>query len=345
MSNESSSVVSKLLDDQNTWLAMKILMFGITPAISIFGFVGNILSIIVLVKHGMSKCSNILLVSLAFCDIIFLVSYNNIPKIIYEAVWNHEYVDYSKSTCDALFVLFTIFTLCDYTFGVTGMTLPMLITIERLVVIFFPLNFNRALTPTRTWMVIAGVAVYSLSLFVYSSFWQVLDYSVDPVRNISVGLIKRSAFFNDNPESVAIIQNLMVYTSIIIPPIFTVTGCIVISIQIQIASIKRKKMTSSMRSTNRTTKTLLAVCAVYCVTSAVLSLPLYIPAEYASYALTDEAPSNVGKLFFQLANTVGCIQSSSDFIVYIGLNKQFRDTLRKVLAIQFFHPRARFYRL
>ncbi|KAI8795835.1 neuropeptides capa receptor [Biomphalaria glabrata] len=343
MINESSSVVSKLLDDQNTWLAMKILMFGITPAISIFGLVGNILSIIILVKHGMSKCSNILLVSLAFCDIIYLVCYNNVTKIIYEAVWNHEYVGYSKFTCDALFILFTIFTLLDYTFGLTGMTLPMLITMERLVVIFFPFKFNQVLTPTRTWLAIAGVAVYSLSLFVYSSFWQVLDYSVDPVRNISVGHIKRSPFFYDNPESVATIQNLMVYSSIIIPPIFTVTGCIVISIQIQIATIKRKKMTSSMRSTNRTTKTLLAVCAVYCVTSAVLSLPLYIPAEYASYTLTDEAPSNVGKLFFQLANTVCCIQSSSDFIVYIGLNKQFRDTLRKIVTFLFFHLRTQFY--
>ncbi|KAK0056378.1 neuropeptides capa receptor [Biomphalaria pfeifferi] len=335
MINETSSVVSKLLDDQNTWLAMKILMFGITPAISIFGFAGNILSIIVLVKHGMSKCSNILLVILAFCNIIYLVSFNNVPKIIYEAVWNHEYVGYSKSTCDALFILFTIFILCDYTFGLMGMTLPMLITVERLVVIFFPFKFKQLLTPTRTWLTIVCVCFYWLSIFVYSSFWQVLDYSFDSTRNISLGLFKKSTFYNDNPESVATIQNLMVYTSIIIPPIFTVSGCIVISIHIQMASVKRKKMTSSMRSTNRTTKTLLAVCAVYCVTSAVLSLPLYIPAEYASYALTDEAPSNVGKLFYELANIVGCIQSSSDFIVYIGLNKQFRDTLRQLFAFSF----------
>ncbi|KAK6965508.1 neuropeptides capa receptor [Biomphalaria glabrata] len=345
MINESSSVVSKLLDDQNTWLAMKILMFGITPAISIFGFVGNILSIIVLVKHGMSKCSNILLVNLSFCNIIYLISFNSIPKIMYEAIWNHEYVGYSKSTCDALFILFTLFTLCDYTFGLMGMTLPMLITVERLVVIFFPFKFKQLLTPTRTWLIIVCMSFYWLSIFVYSSFWQVLDYSFDSVRNVSIGLFTKSTFYNDNPESVAAIQNLMIYTSIIIPPIFTVTGCIVISIQIKISSAKRKKMTSSMRSTNRTTKTLLAVCAVYCVSSVVLSLPLFMPSEYASYDLTDEAPSNVGKLFYELANIVSCVQSSSDFIVYIGLNKQFRDTLRKLFAFSFYPLKCCLYRV
>ncbi|KAK0061252.1 neuropeptides capa receptor [Biomphalaria pfeifferi] len=93
MMNKTLTSADEILNDQNTWLAMKILMFGITPAISIFGVVGNVLSI--LVKPGMSKCSNILLVTLAFCDIIFLISFNSVPKMIFEAVWNREYVGYT----------------------------------------------------------------------------------------------------------------------------------------------------------------------------------------------------------------------------------------------------------
>uniref|UniRef100_A0A2C9M8A3 G-protein coupled receptors family 1 profile domain-containing protein n=1 Tax=Biomphalaria glabrata TaxID=6526 RepID=A0A2C9M8A3_BIOGL len=326
----SSRFASDIINDQNTWLAIKVLMFGITPTISIFGVVGNILSIIVLTKHGMSKCSNILLVSLAFCDMTYLISFNSIPKIIYEAVWNHEYVGYSKVSSDVLFFMFNFFTLLDYGFGLMALTLPMLITAERLLVIFFPFNFGRLLTPKRTWFAVCCLAAYWLSIFVYCSFWQVLDYNFDPVRNISIGLIKRSNFFNEHPEAVAKIQDVIIYSSVVIPPIFTATGCVFISIQIRIATVKRQKMTSSMRSTNRTTKTLLAVCAVYSVTSTILSLPLYIPSEYASYSLTDEAPSNVGKLFYQLVNTVGCINSSGNFVVYVGLNKQFRDTLGKM---------------
>ncbi|KAH9514052.1 hypothetical protein Btru_030082 [Bulinus truncatus] len=289
----------ELISDEMTWLIMKILMFGITPIISVFGVI----------------------------DITFLVSFNSVPKIVYEAVWNHEYVGYSKSSCDVLFIFFTLFTLLDYTFGLMGLTLPMLITAERLVVIFLPLNFDRIITPVRTWLALVGVAVYWSSIFLYSSFWQVLHYELDPITNTSMGIIKRSDFFNDNPESVAAIQDVIIYSSMVVPPLFTVTGCVVISVKLQITSLKRKKMTSKTRSNNRTTKTLLGVCAVYCVTAAVLSLPLYIP-EYASYSLTDESPSNVGKLFYQLVNTVVCVNSSSNFVVYVALNKNFRDTLK-----------------
>ncbi|KAH9503949.1 hypothetical protein Btru_067441, partial [Bulinus truncatus] len=44
--------------------------------VSIFGVIGNISSVIILVKHGLSRCSNILLVSLAVNDISFLVGFS-----------------------------------------------------------------------------------------------------------------------------------------------------------------------------------------------------------------------------------------------------------------------------
>ncbi|KAK7010481.1 neuropeptides capa receptor [Biomphalaria glabrata] len=329
--NTSVRLTTEILSDQETWLAMKILMFGITPIISVFGIVGNILSIIILVRHGMAKCSNILLVALALSDITFLISFNSLPKVLYEAVWNHEYVGYSKASCDVLFILFSIFTLLDYTFGLLGITLPMLITAERLVVIFLPLNFSQVLTPTRTWLAVFVMAAYWLSICIYSSFWQGLDYFFDPARNQSVGIIVKSAFFFQHEDSVDTINHMIIFSSMVIPPIFTVTGCVVISVKIQLALIKRQKMTSTTRSMNRTTRTLLAVCAIYCVTAAVLSMPLYLPQEYASYSLTDKSPTNMGKLFYQLVNTVTCINSSSNFIVYVGLNKQFRMTLKNII--------------
>ncbi|KAK6965407.1 neuropeptides capa receptor [Biomphalaria glabrata] len=333
MMNKTLTLADEILNDQNTWLAMKILMFGITPAISIFGVVGNVLSIVVLVKHGMSKCSNILLVTLAFCDIIFLISFNSVPKIIYEAVWNREYFGYSKSACEALFVLFTFFTALDYSIGLMSLMLPMFITAERLVVIFFPFHSSRILTPTKTWVTIIGVAVYWLSLCVYISFWQDFECAFDPIRNTSLGLIKRSIYFINNRSSIAIFQEVFLYACIYTPPIFTLIGCIAIFIQIQITSIKRKKMTSAVRSTSRTTKTLLAVCAVYLVTATLLAIPMYISEEYASYSLTDDNPTNIGRLFYQLMNTVSCINSSCNFIIYVGVNKQFRGTLIKLLQV------------
>ncbi|CAL1540748.1 unnamed protein product [Lymnaea stagnalis] len=300
-------------------------MFGVAPAISLFGVLGNIFSIVVLARQGLRRCSNILLVSLAFCDITFLVSFNGVPKIIYEAVWNHEYVGYSLLETDILFVAFSAFMFLDYSFGLMGLTLPMLITVERLVVIFFPLNFRRIITPARTWAAVAGLALYWISIFLYSSFWQEIRYEFDTTKNVSIGIIRKSAFFEQHLDVVAAFEDLLIYTSMIIPPVFTVVGCVVISVKIKMTSLKRQKMTTKLKTGSRTTRTLLAVCAVYCVTAAVVSLPLYIP-QYASYSLTDESPSNIGKIFYQLVNTVGCINSSSNFVVYVALNKNFRAT-------------------
>uniref|UniRef100_A0A2C9LHS0 G-protein coupled receptors family 1 profile domain-containing protein n=1 Tax=Biomphalaria glabrata TaxID=6526 RepID=A0A2C9LHS0_BIOGL len=325
--NSSYLSQSEMISDQETWFIMKILMFGVTPFVCMFGIVGNVLSMAVLVKHGLNKCSNIILVALAFSDITYLASFNSVPKILYEAVWNREYVGYSKTSCDVLFVLFSFFTLLDYSLALMGMTLPILITVERLVVIFLPLSFDRVITPTRTWLAVVGVAVYWLSIFSYTSFWQVLEFDVDNMTKKSVGIIKRSAFYESNPYSVSLIQNLFTYSSMVVPPIVTVAGSIVISVQIRVALLKRKSMTTRCRSNNRTTKLLLAVNGVYCVTAAVISLPMYIP-EYASYSLTNETPSNIKRISYQVLNIAECMNCSSNFVVYVILNKRFRKTLR-----------------
>ncbi|KAK6982322.1 neuropeptides capa receptor [Biomphalaria glabrata] len=327
MANSSCIGQSEMIGDQETWLVMKVLMFGVTPFVCMFGIIGNVLSMVVLVKHGLNKCSNIILVALAFSDVTYLISFNSVPKTLYEAVWNREYVGYSKTSCDVLFVLFSFFTLLDYAFGLMGMTLPILITAERLVVIFLPLKFNRVITPIRTWLAVGGVAVYWLSIIFYSSFWQRLEFGFDHITNKSIALIKRSAFYYDNPYSVLIIENLFTYSAMVAPPIFTVAGSLVISVRIQMISSKRKSLTSTIRSTNQTTKTLLAVNAVYCFTAVVMSLPLYIP-EYSSYSLTDEKPSNIGRISYQLQNIAVCLNSSSNFVVYVVFNSKFRDTLK-----------------
>ncbi|KAK0061911.1 neuropeptides capa receptor [Biomphalaria pfeifferi] len=324
--NTSVPGYSEMINDQETWLVIKVLMFGVTPFVCMFGIVGNVLSMAVLIKHGLNKCSNIILVALAFSDITYLASFNSLPKILYDSVWNREYVGYSKTTCDVLFVLFTLFTLLDYAFGLMGLTLPMIITAERLVVIFLPLSFDRVITPTRTWLAVVGLAVYWLSIFSYTSFWQVLEFDVDNMTKKSVGIIKRSAFYDDNFNSVFLIQNLFTYSSMVVPPVFTVAGSMIIFVQIKLTSLKRMSMTSTIRSNNQTTKTLLAINAVYCVTSAVISLPMYIP-EFVSYSLTDEKPSNINSITYQLFNIVECINCSSNFVVYVVLNKKFRKTL------------------
>ncbi|XP_059144798.1 FMRFamide receptor-like [Physella acuta] len=336
-----NSTSVEVISDEQTALVLKVLMYGLIPAVSLFAVVGNVFSIVVLMRHGLRKCSNILLVSLAVADIHFLVSYNSVPKVLYEAVGGHRFVGFSPSDMNVLFVFFVIFTFYDYAFGLLGLTLPMLITIERLLMIFFPLNFHRILTPGRTWLAVAVLSVYYISMFIFASFLMELQYVTDNSTNETVGVIVHSKLFYENFHLISFLQDLLVYSSFIIPPIFTIIGCVIIFIKLKMTSMTRKRMTSATHRGSRTTRMLLAVCAAYTLTTSFQALPLYIP-QYAVYSLTDQSSTNIGKILYQVINLASCVNSAINFIVYIVLNNKFRHTFLHLFCCSTRTSRQRF---
>ncbi|CAL1528315.1 unnamed protein product, partial [Lymnaea stagnalis] len=300
-------------------------MFGVTPGIAVLGIVGNTLSIMILLKHGLHKCSNILLVSLAVADIVFLVAYNSIPKIIYETSSVRGFDGFSERDSIILNVFYSIFMSLDFSSSMVSLTMPMLITLERLIVIFFPLSAFRIVTPRSTWCAVIIVVVYSQCLFVYPMAWFDLNYLWDKRYNRTIGYRDFSPLHTRDAVAVRVIEDMCVYSISVIPPSFTVAGCIVISVKVKLVSIQRKKMTSKEVSSNRTTKMLLAVCAVYTVTCAILTVPINVPViSYGPFSETH--PSNIAIVMYQVMNIFICINSSCNFIIYVGLNKNFRKT-------------------
>ncbi|XP_059152715.1 FMRFamide receptor-like [Physella acuta] len=315
----------EIVDAATRRLWMKILMFAVTPGIGVLGVVGNMLSILILLRHGLKKCSNILLVSLAVADIIFLIAYNSIPKILYETSDIRGFEGFSELSSQILVVFYAIFMCLDFAASLVSLTMPMLITLERLIVIFFPLSAYRIVTPKRTWCAVIIVVLYSLSLFVYPSFWFELKYEWDPTRNISVGFREFSILHTKDSIAARVIEDMCIYSIVVVPPLFTVLGCIIISIKVKVVSMNRKKMTTKQVSSNRTTIMLLAVCAVYTLTCVTMTVPINVPIiSYGPYSETH--PSNLAVIMYQVMNIFMCINSSCNFIIYVGLNKNFRKT-------------------
>ncbi|XP_059139609.1 FMRFamide receptor-like [Physella acuta] len=324
------------LDDDQTLYILRALMLGATPTISVFGIIGNIFSIIILRKHGLRKCSNILLFSLAVSDLTFLVGFNSVPKLLYEIVGDVEGFRYSYVESYVLFVFYHVFHIVDYASGGTSLTLPMLITFERVVAVFRPLQFHTIVTPRRTWAAVVFVFAFWYTYFIHTSFFVTLSYEMNPVLNQSIGLLARSAYHYANPQNAVILEDVMSYLMMKIPPAVTFLGCLIIGIRVRIASSRRQKMTSQTSkeaSSNRTTKMLLAVCSVYTVACGILSLPTYIP-QYMYYTMTSDAPSNFGKIMYQVINIVVCINSSVNFVVYVAMNKNFRTTYKSLFTRQ-----------
>ncbi|XP_059139614.1 FMRFamide receptor-like [Physella acuta] len=324
----------ELLTPDQTFFLLQILMFGVTPTISLLGVVGNIFSIIILKKQGLHKTSNILLVSLAFSDILFLIGFNSVPKLLYEMSGPVEGFRFEKTDSYVLYLFHHVFNNLDYASGGTSLTLPMLITFERLVAVFLPLKFNLIITPARTWAAVFFINVFWYAFFIHLSFYVTLTYAVNKDLNVTLGLIERSQYHADNPATVAILEDAMTYLVMKIPPIVTIVGCVLVGIKVKLAASRRLKMTSQgskKEKSNRTTKMLLAVCVVYTIACAVLNLPNYIP-QYMYYTMTSDAPSNLGKVMYQVMNIALCINSSCNFIVYVIMNKNFRRSYKELFT-------------
>lgn len=332
LSAETSEII-ELVSDETTALVLKMLSYGITPIISLLGIVGNALSIMILKRHGLQKCSNVLLISLAFSDLCYVIGCNNIPKALYDLHGQGRFV-YSRALSHFLFVFYFFFFLLDYGMGLVSLSIPMLITVERLVAVYLPLRFPQIITPIRLWVSLFVVVLYHFSYLVYSCFYYKFEYRFDYEVNSTVGIMARSALFYKDQNVIPVLEE--VYFSIKVQPLFTLVGCVLIIIKAKIASRKRMEMTSTNANkksgSSKTTQTLLSVCFVYIFVCGVVALPAYIPENYMSYSLTSDKPTNMGTIMYQVMNTVVCFNSSWNFIIYVALNKNFRDTLKEIMS-------------
>jgi hypothetical protein len=68
-----------LLNEAQYMIIYRAFYYAFFPTISVLGIACNLTSIILLTRKGFKKSSNILLLSLAVCDILFLIGLNNFP--------------------------------------------------------------------------------------------------------------------------------------------------------------------------------------------------------------------------------------------------------------------------
>lgn len=335
MVGSSAQETTKRIDfsDTQTRLILQILIYGVIPSVSVLGIFGNMSSIWVLARRGMQKCANIMLISLALSDMNFLIGLNSIPRLIYDVIGDMDRFAYSYALSYALYVFYNLFHIVNYASLGVSLTLPMFITLERLVAVFAPFHIQHVITPFRTWLAIGLVNVFWYAFFIHMSFYLTFTYEYNTVLNVTVGFIGRSSYHYANLRTVLALEEIMSYLMMKIPPVFTLVGCVCIGVKVKMASVSRLRLTSGYAADEfpgRTTKILLAVCVVYTVTCGILSLPVHIP-QYMYYTMTSDAPSNFSKIMYHVMNLVVCFNCSCNFVLYVGLNKNFRETYKKLL--------------
>ncbi|GFS24679.1 CNMamide receptor [Elysia marginata] len=172
-----------------------IVVFVAMPTLCILGVAGNTISLAVLYKQGFKKSTNILLFALAISDILFMVGAQGPAKLMYE--WGRGGLWFPEREARVLYYFYHVFDYINWTAGPMSMGLPILITAERFVAVFFPLKFHTIVTRRRTLVSVIVLIVFTYLPQIYIRFWFRFDYVWDPKYNASVGLSARTDLYYD----------------------------------------------------------------------------------------------------------------------------------------------------
>ncbi|KAK0046712.1 neuropeptides capa receptor [Biomphalaria pfeifferi] len=308
----------------------------VNPIIALFGITGNILSIIVLVKSGFSKPSNVLLSALCVADTFVLIAALNIPRFTaflpgkkpnHIALW-----EYSETECFILYVL-TIIIHGFYIYGVKlSATIVTLITLERFIAVFFPLKFVSIVTTKRAWLsvILAYViwlpwplynfALYQFS-FQYFKYWDLYAGSI---------LIYYDDLF------VMTNLNVVIPLGLYMPFILVTLGSLLIATKVKVTLEKRQALVSaaaakSAAKSSKTTRTLLTVCLVFSITkfASILEYFMDFVHQNGDYIANRDRALALTLIIFFLDN----VCSASNFFIYVALNKKFRNSLRESICL------------
>ncbi|CAL1532868.1 unnamed protein product, partial [Lymnaea stagnalis] len=292
----------------------------VNPLIGVVGIAGNAVNCAVLRKSGFSKPSNIFLFGLAVADLLGLLPAVDVafmltkfPKHIPPgySYWEYDCTDNRL----ALFYLNVSRILISLAaFGQNASCcLCVIITIERLIAVFFPLKFTAIVRPKRAWLVVVLLYVF-WTVFAFM-FARKITFFFTYTAKYKTCL---STFYLDFDDAERLLDTVATWLSCYVSLGIVVISSILIGAKIKMANRRRAKMTSSnsASSVTRTTQTLMAVCVVFSITQMVR-----FPYAMFRVSFQDEIAYETYQMALTLTSN---LNSASNFVIYVILNNKFR---------------------
>lgn len=332
----SVSYEEALLSDA---LRLSILWYStlvVNPVIGSIGLISNLVSATVIIRSGLRKPSNILLLTLAIADMFcmfkslnvgWLLSYLRQKIPLKYPGWEMSYM--AAYTC---YVVDKILVRVSNYAAMMSSCATVLITLERCVAIFLPLQFSSIVTPRRAWFTIMTIAALLLPIYIFKAFLNDFSYVFRQDFNVSMGTNRGSVFYRQTRASIKIFENFFIpYLEVSAPLAFVIFGCVVISVKLTTVRRKQRALVQgvkkSTRSSQRTTNTLLMVCLMFSLTR-VCYLFIYLPIFDDSKVRT----RNVSFLFVDVRWTLIQVNSACNIVVYVLFNPTFKRELRNLLV-------------
>ena len=316
MSNNSST--SDPDDGLNYILLFRLIVWGyVGMVLSLFGIVGNIITILVLISPSMRTTStNIYLTALSCSNIIFLLIF--IPSYSIRYLLGYRLYITNQPPFAFEILLTRLPTTPIYnTILLSIIYLTIAVSMDRLILVKFPLKAKQILTPRTTLTTILFIYIFSILYCI--PYWleqrYIPELKLCRLTNIGIKIHKYTRVYIYIP---------VVY----LIPFITLT-CINITIILNLIAMKRRKETLGAKNNKKKqgdyhiTLMLVAVIIVF----VLCQIPLLVLNAWQAYDPQGASRS----LLFHSINSLGILlmvfNTSTNFLLYCFFGQKFRDTL------------------
>ncbi|CAF3706809.1 unnamed protein product [Rotaria sp. Silwood1] len=316
MSNNSSNI--DLNDGLDYILLFRLIVWGyVGMVLSLFGIVGNIITILVLISPSMRTTStNIYLTALSCSNILFLLIF--IPSYSMRYLLGYRLYMTNQPPFAFEILLTRLPTTPVYsTILLSIIYLTIAVSMDRLILVKFPLKAKRILTQRTTLITI--LLIYTFSIVYCIPYWLEQRY---------VPELKRCQL-TDIGKKIHKYTRIYIYIPVVyLIPFVTLTCINVTIIQNLIAKKRRKK--SLIGKANKKQQadyhiTLMLVTVI--IVFVLCQLPLSIL--NAWYAIDPQG--SLHNLLFESLNSIGILlmvcNTSTNFLLYCFFGQKFRQTL------------------
>ncbi|KAI8785575.1 G-protein coupled receptor [Biomphalaria glabrata] len=318
-------------EDERTFFLMKCY---INPSVSAVSLLLNLLSVMVFVKSGLRKPTNIFLFALSLADTMSQAMSLNFAQILRYfgpekpfpqiKAWQYPYT--------TSYVLFVCEMLWNFV-GEWGMyvqsSIPVLISAERILAVFWPLKFRQWVTCKFASVVVTLAYVFWLPWIITFennyTFWffeiQHYYFASRVESQFSIDNLSLILFF-----SIKFFQNLSSW----VPVALVMALCVAIAVKVKLTLNKRQLLTTSgdsKRWSTKTTRALVSVCIFFALTHGVYCIIVNV------YAYDLENATFKSNLVGEYLRLILCANKVCNFFVYVWFNDNFKRCLKGMLKI------------
>ncbi|VDI13700.1 Hypothetical predicted protein [Mytilus galloprovincialis] len=306
-----------------------VLQCIIFPIITLFGSTGNIMSLVILIQKKLRNSTGVILIAITFADLCFLIT-NMTRKSSCLISLIDEYAEeiYTATIFGPLFFVIT-------SFSRVSAWLVVLVSIERVIAVTFPLKIKVWVSKQR--MIMAVIVIYILTFVFLSPI--AFQYKVGSMfsrrTNTTSYFISTSEFYSSY-EDILTVHNEILGTVLFryLPVFLTMLFNLIIIINLQRRSLRRKAMTSSKtdsKSEDKITRMLLIISAVCLICTTPGSLLLLVSRFVDGFEFFGKY-HNIFVVFSDLSLLLSMINSSVNFIIYMVCNKQFSEAYTTIFC-------------